>query len=634
MRRSSRAMGSSGSELSPVARGVRSEYQGDREFEDLFSLGRLRKTWKSIRREFRDLRARDVIDWNDWAISLDQSLSVLRKEVIEGSYQPQAPTRYELGKGQGSFRSVTQLNIRDAIVYRHISDAALERAIPHKVPGAYYSRRHRATPVGKTLGIPESDPYLRWFDIWIRYHEYRTRTLLNQPYNVLVVTDITNYFDSIQHDLLLEYLAPLGLPRKAIAILGKLLEVLKPTSGHSVSPRVGLAVDELDCSRQLAHLFLFEHDWRIVSQWGKDNYVRWMDDQNIGVRDMTEARRVVNALTRSLALQRLTLNAGKTRFLRPDEVASFFHLGVNDRLTKWEAKYRSVSGARLKEAKVRLEKIWRDAVLNGEPTDGHWDKVLKRFYGYAMRVDSDIFESMALEHLIRYPQLDERIFAYLAKRNRAAKLYELFREYSRRGENLFEATEMSFFEAALLLDLSGPMADDFRELAIAFATGDNPHCCGRPMGRASAILLLYWLGYQNITDLFNAASGPELPKEVARAWLAAATALRGKDGYLTVLERLFGHPADDVARLSRFLHGILHGDIETLGQYKSQKDRWPLPGKYYDPRSWLILDLASLSPNKRLLRQAKDDYRAFVRLARTRQEKEVAARVRARLGAV
>ena len=74
-------------------------------------------------------------------------------------------------------------------------------------------------------------------------------------------------------------------------------------------------------ARELAHVFLFEHNRRICQEVGEDNYVRWMDDQNIGVRTLAEARRVVNLLTRSLSLQRLTLNAGKTRFLRPEEVA-------------------------------------------------------------------------------------------------------------------------------------------------------------------------------------------------------------------------------------------------------------------------------------------------------------------------
>lgn len=133
--------------------------------------------------------------------------------------------RYELVKSRGSYRLMTIPNFRDALVYRLISDSALELALPSKVAGAFFSRRHEETPVGKTL-CPDDDPYLKFYEVWLRYQEYRTRTMLNQPYEVLVVADIANYFDSISHELLMEYLSPLGLPRKATALLGRILEAL------------------------------------------------------------------------------------------------------------------------------------------------------------------------------------------------------------------------------------------------------------------------------------------------------------------------------------------------------------------------------------------------------------------------
>ena len=31
---------------------------------------------------------------------------------------------------------------------------------------------------------------------------------------------------------------------------------------------------------------LFEHDKRVVGEFGSSNYVRWLDDQNVGVRSL------------------------------------------------------------------------------------------------------------------------------------------------------------------------------------------------------------------------------------------------------------------------------------------------------------------------------------------------------------
>ena len=116
-------------------------------FEDLFDPSRLRRTAAIIRKELRVLRARDVIDWTDWFVALEPSLASLSQEVISGAYAPSPPTRYELGKSHGAFRVITAFNMRDAIVYRHICDEALERATAEKVPGAYFRDaipRHRS----------------------------------------------------------------------------------------------------------------------------------------------------------------------------------------------------------------------------------------------------------------------------------------------------------------------------------------------------------------------------------------------------------------------------------------------------------------------------------------------------------
>jgi hypothetical protein len=175
----------------------------DDRFAKLVSPERLRTTWRTIRREARRHRIRDVVDYLDWSRSIDECIPELSQSLLQGSYAPQPPARYDLAKAKGSFRVVTVPALRDAIVYRLLCDEALEIATPQKVPGAYFSRRHTSTPVGRTFDI-EDDPYLKFFNVWMRYQQYRTKTLLNQPYEVLVTSDISNYFDSISHELLLE----------------------------------------------------------------------------------------------------------------------------------------------------------------------------------------------------------------------------------------------------------------------------------------------------------------------------------------------------------------------------------------------------------------------------------------------
>ena len=89
-------------------------------------------------------------------------------------------------------------------------------------------------------------------------------------------------------------------------------------------------------------MFLFEHDRRITREFGEGAYARWLDDQNIGTASLTEARRTINAITRSLDSQRLTVNAAKTRFLTPDDVVLHFQLEPNESLDEWATAFKDV----------------------------------------------------------------------------------------------------------------------------------------------------------------------------------------------------------------------------------------------------------------------------------------------------
>jgi hypothetical protein len=449
----------------------------------------------------------------------------------------------------------------------------------------------------------------------------------------MVVADIANFFESITHDLLIEYMSPLQLPRKAVALLGRLLESLKPPTGHSPNPRVGLPTDELDCSRELAHIFLFEHDRAVADRFGEKNYVRWMDDQSIGVASKPEARAAVNFLTRSLSSQRLTLNAGKTKFLSPADVVTHFQLDANERIDDWNGKYKTVTAANIGVARQELVKLWRRISRGPHVGKGNWDKILRRIYSAATKADSSMMEKRALRDLIAMPDLDQKIFEYFARRNRGRQLLAVFRTYCSAGENLFEGTESAFFESLLLLDPSPNLELALRQLALDFANGNALGQAGRPLGRASAILVLYWLGEprSNLKLLFDAASARKVPKEVARAWLAVTFAVIPR-ALGSLQARLVGHPSEDVARLSDFLLVLRgSGGIQSLGSYKHQRNRWPLPGKYYDTRSWLILDIAAATKDSRLRSQLQKDFSAFQGLARSGPEKRIAARIARKL---
>src|SRR5260370_35721376 len=69
---------------------------------------------------------------------------------------------------------------------------------------------------------------------------------------------------------------------------------------------------------------------------GKNAYVRWMDDQAIGINSRAEGLRLVSAVGASLANLYLTPNAKKTKILSLKEAKIHFHLETNAKLDALE----------------------------------------------------------------------------------------------------------------------------------------------------------------------------------------------------------------------------------------------------------------------------------------------------------
>jgi hypothetical protein len=103
-----------------------------------------------------------------------------------------------------------------------------------------------------------------------------------------------------------------------------------------------------------------------------------MDDQSIGVNSVSEARAAVNHLTRSLSSQRLTINAGKSKFLTPAEVVVHFQLDANESIDNWDKQYKTINAANARSARQDFTVLWRNLSRGRHAGKGNWDKILKR----------------------------------------------------------------------------------------------------------------------------------------------------------------------------------------------------------------------------------------------------------------
>jgi hypothetical protein len=266
-------------------------------------------TWKVMRAEIRNGTVRDVIDFVDYDVDPNIWIKRLLEQISSGRYEPATPFRFIIGKSNGFSRTMTQPVIPDLVLYRTIVDGLYRKALRREQEHVYFKRERlqQAQNAAQQQAIQQvqwTGQYRmtsqRSFYNWLCFAQYRKHLLLQAVHPYLVVTDVTNFFDSLLHSHVEEGLRGLRVAPRMLGLLFFLLERLSIRQDYASSHAISLPVDEFDCSRTLAHMTLFTHDDAMVALVGVENYVRWMDDQNFGVPSKAGGLRVLSEVGNSL----------------------------------------------------------------------------------------------------------------------------------------------------------------------------------------------------------------------------------------------------------------------------------------------------------------------------------------------
>lgn len=378
------------------------------------------KAWKEVRKNLKNASVRDVIDFLEYDIDPDIWINRSLRQLRDGSYEPGITRRFTLCKSKGFSRTMTFPSIPDLVLYRAVVDQLYVRAKRREHKHVYFERE-RLSKVTQEAAIDAQQQMadaaaayptagVSRFSAWKRYEQYRKYLIFKRVYPYIVTTDITNFFDSILYNCVADALHGLPVPRRLVGLLFFLLERLSVRETYSESPRIGLPVDEFDCSRKLAHLMLFPHDDRMVALVGEEAYIRWMDDQNIGVESRAEGLKVLAQVGISLGRLHLTPNAEKSRVLSFKDAVRHFHLDINQMLDDAD-KLLHREGIKRGKLRARLKKIWNKAKKYEDL--GEWGKVLKRIYRLAALADVRSFRDRAVDDILRTPDLARRIADYM-----------------------------------------------------------------------------------------------------------------------------------------------------------------------------------------------------------------------------
>lgn len=526
--------------------------------------------WKQIRQEARHSTIRDVVDWLDFDLDPEVWISRLVRQLNDGTYEPKTPQRFTLAKANGFSRRMTLPDVRDLVLYRAITHHCYKRASRREREHVYFERSRlaevQARAVDEAIQVRES-PYTgfrrRRFLTWLRYEQYRKHLILEKVFPCIVVSDVTNFFDSILYQRVADSLAGITSARM-LGLLFFLLEKLSIRDPYSATPLVGLPVDEFDCSRALAHMVLFLHDDRVVGKLGERAYVRWMDDQNVGVGDRAEGLRMLALIGHSLSRLHLTANSGKSKVLSLSQARRHYHLDLNGLLDRLELLPRRTIAHR-KRLRRDLKAFWVRA--KEHEGVGEWSKVLKRTYRLAGLANTRWLRSRCAKDIRTYPDMVERIADYVRTTGTAREYLDFAEAAWRNPEQIYPDVNLALFERLLLVEATDGEARRVRRTAARTLAGNSSWPGAELCATVAPLLLLRFGDRRSLRALGTRLQSPgsSASPSVARA-VAIVFASFGR--------RQFYQMRREAARALRGELGDAVRMCERILEYETVPDRF------------------------------------------------------------
>lgn len=223
-------------------------------------------------------------------------LNHLKRKIRDGTYQPLPVKRVEIPKPDGSKRKLGIPCVRDRMVQQAIYQVIGRLIDPNFSESSYGFRPNR----NQHQAIQQS----------IKFYE--------QGYKVVVDCDLKSYFDTINHQKLMEYLKVFIQDKVILKLIWKFLKsgilengLTKPT--ESGAPQGGVL------SPILSNVYLNQLDRELEKRGHK--FVRYADDFCIYVKSKRAGQRVLETITKFLEKDlKLTVNRIKSRVGSPTKL--------------------------------------------------------------------------------------------------------------------------------------------------------------------------------------------------------------------------------------------------------------------------------------------------------------------------
>jgi RNA-directed DNA polymerase len=271
----------------------------------------------------------------------------IKRRLLEGRYKPSAAKRRDIPKPNGGTRPLSIPNVQDRFVGQLLLRVLQPLFEPSFSEHSYGFRPGRSAQ----QAVQVAQAYAK------------------EGYTWVVDMDIAQFFDRVNHDILMSRLGKTVKDKRVMRIIGAFLRagVVMP-DGLRVGSEEGTPQGG-PLSPLLANVYLDALDQELEKRGLR--YVRYADDCNIYVRSAAAAQRVLAGLTQWIARHlRLEVSPTKSGVGRPWErkflgfvILTTLLIGIAAKsLARFEDQVRERWDAQQSLTSVELRDQWRDYV--------------------------------------------------------------------------------------------------------------------------------------------------------------------------------------------------------------------------------------------------------------------------------
>jgi group II intron reverse transcriptase/maturase len=260
----------------------------------------------------------------------------LEHSVREGSYLPQAVLGVEIPKSNGKKRQLGIPSVLDRLLQQAVGQVLCNH---YEMEFEDYSYGFRPNRNAQQAVL-------------------RSLSYINEGKNWIVDMDLKNFFDEVDHSLLLEILYRKVKCRPTLRLIRKWLRAPMRINGKLVKRRKGMPQGS-PLSPVLSNILLNELDKKLESLGVK--YVRYADDFSLYFTEESEARRVGNGVYLYLRDKlHLPINREKSGIRRPVDFTILGYSFAPSVSEKSPEQYHLIAGSKsLKRFKAKHKEITR-----------------------------------------------------------------------------------------------------------------------------------------------------------------------------------------------------------------------------------------------------------------------------------